>query len=47
MPSLMGSYGLCLCLIDIRADAELKDEMVIAIPNVEDDREVLHTVRVD
>ncbi|GKF98230.1 hypothetical protein Tco_0297013, partial [Tanacetum coccineum] len=28
-------------------DRELKDEMIIAIPNVEDDEEVLHTVRVE
>ncbi|GJV57907.1 ATPase, F1/V1/A1 complex, alpha/beta subunit [Tanacetum coccineum] len=29
------------------ADQELKEDMVIAIPNVEDDGEVLHTVRVE
>ncbi|GKG56469.1 hypothetical protein Tco_0579793, partial [Tanacetum coccineum] len=28
-------------LIDIRADRELKDKMIIAIPNVEDDEEVV------
>ncbi|GKE58108.1 hypothetical protein Tco_1497293, partial [Tanacetum coccineum] len=30
-----------------RADQELKEDMVISIPNVEDDGEVLHTVRVE
>ncbi|GJV31057.1 hypothetical protein Tco_1391457 [Tanacetum coccineum] len=34
-------------LIDIRADQELKEVMVIVIPNVEDDGEVLHTVEVE
>ena len=33
--------------IDIRADMELKDEMIIAILNVGDDGEVLHIVRVE
>nr|GEV21693.1 hypothetical protein [Tanacetum cinerariifolium] len=34
-------------LIDIRPDRELKEDMVIAIPNVEDDGEVLYTVMVE
>ncbi|GJU29525.1 hypothetical protein Tco_1173114 [Tanacetum coccineum] len=34
-------------LIDIRGDRELKEDMVIAIPNVEDAGEVLYTVRVE
>ncbi|PWA64963.1 reverse transcriptase domain-containing protein [Artemisia annua] len=42
-----GRMDFACALIDIRADRELKDEMVMAIPNVEDDGEFLHTVRVD
>ncbi|GJX85071.1 hypothetical protein Tco_0335845 [Tanacetum coccineum] len=34
-------------LIDIKADRELKEYMVISIPNMEDHEEVLHTVRVE
>lgn len=34
-------------LIDIMTDRELKEVMVIVIPNVEDDGEVLHTVSVE
>ncbi|GJU56765.1 hypothetical protein Tco_1234531 [Tanacetum coccineum] len=34
-------------LIDIRARRELKEDMGIAIPNMEDDGEVLHTMRVE
>ncbi|GKC77970.1 hypothetical protein Tco_1128744, partial [Tanacetum coccineum] len=34
-------------LIDIRVDRELNEDMVVAIPNVKDDGEVLHTVRVE
>ncbi|GJX39859.1 hypothetical protein Tco_0253162 [Tanacetum coccineum] len=34
-------------LIDIRADREINEDMLIAIPNVEYDGEVLHTVRVE
>nr|GEV22112.1 reverse transcriptase domain-containing protein [Tanacetum cinerariifolium] len=37
---------MLMALIDIRVDRELKDEMIIAIPNVEDDEDVLYTVRV-
>ncbi|PWA57782.1 reverse transcriptase domain-containing protein [Artemisia annua] len=43
------SWGLmdyACTLIDIRVDRELKDEMIIVIPNVEEDGEVLHTMRV-
>ncbi|PWA53311.1 hypothetical protein CTI12_AA446280 [Artemisia annua] len=29
--------------LNIRVDRELKDEMIIAIPNVEDEGEILHT----
>ena len=42
----MQSYGLSRAFIDIRADRDFKEEMVIIIPNVEDDGEVLHTVTV-
>ncbi|GJW70054.1 hypothetical protein Tco_0126971 [Tanacetum coccineum] len=34
-------------LIDIRADLELKEDMIIDIPNMEDDGEVLHIMRVE
>ncbi|GJW93566.1 probable indole-3-pyruvate monooxygenase YUCCA10 [Tanacetum coccineum] len=49
--TVMQSWG-CMdyartSLIDIRADRELKKDMVIAILNVKDDGEVLHTVRVE
>nr|GEY34702.1 hypothetical protein [Tanacetum cinerariifolium] len=56
--SMVDSYAMFVCLqswdrmdyaralIDIRADQELKEDMVIAILNVEDDGEVLHMVRV-
>ncbi|GKA23755.1 hypothetical protein Tco_0709788 [Tanacetum coccineum] len=58
-PIMLDSYMSYMCLqswgrmdyaralIDIRADQELNEEMVIAIPNVEDDGEVLHSVRVE
>ncbi|GJZ75993.1 zinc knuckle CX2CX4HX4C containing protein, partial [Tanacetum coccineum] len=58
-PIMLDSYTSSMCLqswgrmdyaralIDIRVDQELKEEMVIAIPNVEDDGEVLHSVRVE
>ncbi|GKC19228.1 probable indole-3-pyruvate monooxygenase YUCCA10, partial [Tanacetum coccineum] len=42
-----GRMNYARALIYIRADLELKEDMVIAIPNVEDDGEVLHTVRVE
>ncbi|GKB93423.1 hypothetical protein Tco_0979560 [Tanacetum coccineum] len=41
-----GRMDYARALIDIRVDWELKEDMVIAIPNVKDDREVIHTVRV-
>nr|GEU76543.1 hypothetical protein [Tanacetum cinerariifolium] len=44
------SWGLidyACALIIITADQELKEDMVIDIPNVEDDEEVLYTVRVE
>nr|GEY76160.1 hypothetical protein [Tanacetum cinerariifolium] len=41
-----GRMDYARALIDIRADRELNEEMVIAIPNVECDGEVLHSVRV-
>ncbi|GJT54012.1 probable indole-3-pyruvate monooxygenase YUCCA10, partial [Tanacetum coccineum] len=58
-PIMLDSYTSFMCLqswgrmdyaralIDIRANQELKEDMVIAIPNVEDNREVLHTVRME
>nr|GEW19405.1 hypothetical protein [Tanacetum cinerariifolium] len=42
-----GRMDYARALIDIRVDRELTDGMNIVIPNVEDDEEVLHTVRVD
>ncbi|GJX82415.1 hypothetical protein Tco_0331896 [Tanacetum coccineum] len=42
-----GRMDYARALIDIRADRELKEDMVIVIPNVEDDGKVLHTVIVD
>ncbi|GJW04267.1 hypothetical protein Tco_1563123 [Tanacetum coccineum] len=57
-PIMLDSYTSSICLqswshmdytrvlIDIRADLELKEDMIIDIPNVEDDGEVLHTMRV-
>ncbi|GJY55545.1 reverse transcriptase domain-containing protein [Tanacetum coccineum] len=42
-----GRMDYACALIDIRADRELKEDMVIDIPNVEDGGEVLHTVRVE
>ncbi|GKB39737.1 hypothetical protein Tco_0884679 [Tanacetum coccineum] len=47
MANRLGRMDYDHALIDIRVDRELKDEMIIAIPNVEDDEEVLHTVRVE
>ncbi|GKC36835.1 probable indole-3-pyruvate monooxygenase YUCCA10 [Tanacetum coccineum] len=58
-PIMLYSYTSSMCLqswgrmdyaralIYVRVDRELKEDMVIAIPNVEDDGEVLHTVRVE
>ncbi|GJT86370.1 hypothetical protein Tco_1068087 [Tanacetum coccineum] len=58
-PIMLDSYTSSMCLqslghmdyaralIDIRANRELKEDMVIAIPNVEDDGEVLHTIMVE
>ncbi|GJR59135.1 hypothetical protein Tco_1501297, partial [Tanacetum coccineum] len=58
-PIMLDSYTSSMCLeswghtdydhalIDIRVDRELKEDMVIAIPNVKDDGEVLQTVRVE
>ncbi|GJZ77851.1 hypothetical protein Tco_0642523 [Tanacetum coccineum] len=58
-PIMLDSYTSSMCLqswgrmdyaralIDIRVDRELKEDMVIAIPNVEDDGEFLHTVRME
>ncbi|GKE80398.1 reverse transcriptase domain-containing protein [Tanacetum coccineum] len=57
-PIMIDSYTSSMCLeswghtdydhvlIDNRVDQDLKEGMVIVIPNVEDDGEVLHTVRV-
>ncbi|GJW93710.1 beta-glucosidase 12 [Tanacetum coccineum] len=42
-----GCMDYACALIDIRADLELKEDMVIVIPNVEDDGDVLHMVRVE
>ncbi|GJT17563.1 hypothetical protein Tco_0876269 [Tanacetum coccineum] len=42
-----GCMDYARTLIDIRADRELKKDMVIVILNVKDDGEVLHTVRVE
>ncbi|GJX71051.1 reverse transcriptase domain-containing protein [Tanacetum coccineum] len=42
-----GRMDYARALIDVMVDQELKEEMVIAIPNVEDDGEVFHSVRVD
>ncbi|GKF47447.1 hypothetical protein Tco_0137249 [Tanacetum coccineum] len=47
IPISWGRMDYARALIDIRADWELKEDMVIAIPNVKDDGEVLHTVRVE
>ncbi|GKF24135.1 hypothetical protein Tco_0076457, partial [Tanacetum coccineum] len=47
MATRLGRMDYAHATIDIRVDRELKDEMIIAIPNVEDDEEVLHTVRVE
>ncbi|GJR03460.1 reverse transcriptase domain-containing protein [Tanacetum coccineum] len=41
-----GRMDYAHALINIRVDRELKEEMVIAIPNMEDVGEVLHSVRV-
>ncbi|GJU83901.1 zinc knuckle CX2CX4HX4C containing protein [Tanacetum coccineum] len=38
-----GHMDYACALIDIRVGRELKDEMVIAIPNMEDDGDVLHS----
>ena len=43
----MGVFELLRALIDIRADQELKENMVITIPNLEDEGDVLHTIRVE
>ncbi|GJX14846.1 hypothetical protein Tco_0206604 [Tanacetum coccineum] len=45
--SSWGCMDYARVLIDIRADWELKEDMVFAIPNLEDDEEVLHMVRVE
>nr|GEX92100.1 hypothetical protein [Tanacetum cinerariifolium] len=42
-----GRMNHARALIDIRAHRELKEGMVIVSPNVENDEEVLHTVRVE
>ncbi|GJW26964.1 putative reverse transcriptase domain-containing protein [Tanacetum coccineum] len=42
-----GRIDYARALIDVRVDRELKEDMVIAIPNMEDDKEVLHMVRVE
>ncbi|GJV41464.1 ATPase, F1/V1/A1 complex, alpha/beta subunit [Tanacetum coccineum] len=44
--AFIGRMDYARALIHIRADRELKEDMVIIIPNVKDDAEVLHTVRV-
>nr|GEV87960.1 hypothetical protein [Tanacetum cinerariifolium] len=58
-PFFLDSYTSFMCLqswgrmdyarafIDIRANRELKEVMVIAIHNIEDDEDVLHSVRVE
>ncbi|GKD30966.1 probable indole-3-pyruvate monooxygenase YUCCA10 [Tanacetum coccineum] len=58
-PIMLDSYTSSMCLqswgrtdyaralIDIKVDRELKEDMVIAISIVDDDEEVLHTVRVE
>ncbi|GKA46614.1 hypothetical protein Tco_0739497 [Tanacetum coccineum] len=58
-PIMLDSYTSSMCLlswgrmdyaralIDIRAHRELKEDMIIAIPNMKDDKEVIHTVRVE
>ncbi|GJR51504.1 hypothetical protein Tco_1402025 [Tanacetum coccineum] len=58
-PIMLDSYTSSMCiwswgrmdyaraLIDIRANREVKEDTVIAIPNVEDDGEVLQMVRVE
>ncbi|GJY28796.1 ATPase, F1/V1/A1 complex, alpha/beta subunit [Tanacetum coccineum] len=45
--AFIGRMDYARALIDIRVDRELKEDMVIVIPNVKDDAEVLHTVRVE
>nr|GEU46822.1 reverse transcriptase domain-containing protein [Tanacetum cinerariifolium] len=40
-----GRMDYAHALIDIKVDREVNEDMVIVIPNVEDDGEVLHTVR--
>ncbi|GKF94127.1 hypothetical protein Tco_0283827, partial [Tanacetum coccineum] len=42
-----GRMDYARALIDIRAHRELKEDMIIAIPNMKDDKEVIHTVRVE
>ncbi|GJZ62226.1 hypothetical protein Tco_0618363 [Tanacetum coccineum] len=44
---LWGRLDYACALIDINADRELKSEMIISIPNMEDDGETPHTVRVE
>ncbi|GKA11243.1 leucine-rich repeat protein [Tanacetum coccineum] len=47
MATELGRLDYACALIDIRVDREIRDQMIIAIPNVKDDGEVLHTVRVE
>nr|GEU73931.1 reverse transcriptase domain-containing protein [Tanacetum cinerariifolium] len=56
-PIMLNSYTSSMCLlswgrmdyaralIDIRAHQELKEDMIVAIPNMKDDNEILHTVK--
>nr|GEX49208.1 hypothetical protein [Tanacetum cinerariifolium] len=46
VPTCEGHVDYARALIDIRVDQELKEDMVIVIPIVEDDGEVLQTARV-
>ncbi|GKA19684.1 hypothetical protein Tco_0699599 [Tanacetum coccineum] len=47
MNKVMGHLSYACALIDIRADQKLKESMVIDIPNLEGNGDVLHTVRVE
>nr|GEZ97107.1 reverse transcriptase domain-containing protein [Tanacetum cinerariifolium] len=42
-----GRLNYARALIEIRTDREIKDTMVISIPSVEGNGEVLHTVRIE
>nr|GFC62563.1 hypothetical protein [Tanacetum cinerariifolium] len=44
---LKSNHGSTRAMIDLRADVELKGTLVVAVPNIEGNGRILHSIRIE